>query len=118
MHQPPAEALAIPGMPSISDRLYNQDLAPTKREGRKWSAYNFFTLWANDVHSLGNYVFAIGLFALGLGTWQILLSFLRRRRVAVPAAVPVRLHGRQDRRPLPGDEPDQLRHPRRPDRRR
>jgi nucleobase:cation symporter-1, NCS1 family len=76
MHQPPAEALAIPGMPSISDRLYNQDLAPTKREGRRWSAYNIFTLWANDVHSLGNYVFAIGLFALGLGAWQILLSFL------------------------------------------
>jgi NCS1 family nucleobase:cation symporter-1 len=76
MHQPPAEALAIPGMPSISERLYNQDLAPTKRAGRRWSAYNIFTLWANDVHSLGNYVFAIGLFALGLGAWQILLSFL------------------------------------------
>lgn len=33
-------------------------------------------LWANDVHSLGNYTFAIGLFALGLGVWQILLAFL------------------------------------------
>ena len=76
MHQPPAAALADPDLPSISDRLYNQDLAPTMRAGRRWSSYNIFTLWANDVHSLGNYAFAIGLFALGLGAWQILLSFL------------------------------------------
>ena len=52
----------------VDPSLYNHDLAPTKREGRKWSAYNFFALWANDVHSLGNYSFAMGLFALGLGT--------------------------------------------------
>ena len=60
----------------VSPRLYNADLAPTKRVGRRWSAYSIFTLWANDVHSLGNYAFAIGLFALGLGAWQILLAFL------------------------------------------
>ena len=60
----------------LSPRLYNKDLAPTKKAGRTWSAYNIFTLWANDVHSLGNYAFAIGLFALGLGAWQILLAFL------------------------------------------
>lgn len=61
----------------VSPQLYNQDLAPTKQAGRTWSAYNIFALWANDVHSLGNYAFAIGLFALGLGAWQILgaLSF-------------------------------------------
>lgn len=57
-------------------KAYNADLAPTKRVGRRWSTYNIFTLWANDVHSLGNYAFAIGLFALGLGAWQILLAFL------------------------------------------
>lgn len=61
---------------SLSTKLYNADLAPTKRAGRRWSGYNIFTLWANDVHSLGNYAFAIGLFALGLGAWQILLAFL------------------------------------------
>lgn len=60
----------------VSMKLYNADLAPTQRAGRRWSAYNIFTLWANDVHSLGNYAFAIGLFALGLGAWQILLAFL------------------------------------------
>ena len=58
--------------PGVSPGLYNQDLAPTKKQGRTWSAYNIFALWANDVHSLGNYSFAIGLFALGLGGWQIL----------------------------------------------
>ncbi|WP_104063701.1 NCS1 family nucleobase:cation symporter-1 [Arthrobacter sp. 4R501] len=60
----------------VSPRLYNEDLAPTTRKGRTWHAYSIFTLWANDVHSLGNYVFAIGLFALGLGGWQIILAFL------------------------------------------
>ncbi|MGB6245209.1 NCS1 family nucleobase:cation symporter-1 [Gordonia sp. (in: high G+C Gram-positive bacteria)] len=66
---------AAPALPAgVSGALYNNDLAPTKREGRRWSGYNIFTLWANDVHSLGNYAFAIGLFALGLGGWQILLA--------------------------------------------
>ncbi|MBS1906138.1 MAG: NCS1 family nucleobase:cation symporter-1 [Actinobacteria bacterium] len=56
----------------ISPRLYNNDLAPTSRSTRHWSAYSIFTLWANDVHSLGNYAFAIGLFSLGLSGGAIL----------------------------------------------
>ena len=56
----------------LSPSLYNQDLAPTTRRGRSWNAYSIFTLWANDVHSLGNYAFAIGLFALGMSAGQIL----------------------------------------------
>ncbi|MBO9706132.1 MAG: cytosine permease, partial [Arthrobacter sp.] len=58
----------------LSPRLYNKDLAPTRKAGRTWTAYSIFTLWANDVHSLGNYAFAVGLFALGMGAWQILLA--------------------------------------------
>lgn len=58
-----------------SPRLYNRELAPTQAVGRPWRTYHVFTLWANDVHSLGNYTFAIGLFSLGLGVWQILLAF-------------------------------------------
>ncbi len=65
-----AHAPALPA--GVSPNLYNQDLAPSKKAGRTWSAYNIFALWANDVHSLGNYSFAIGLFAIGLGGWQIL----------------------------------------------
>jgi len=60
----------------VDPSLYNKDLAPSKREGRTWSTYNIFALWANDVHSLGNYSFAIGLFALGLGAWQVLAALL------------------------------------------
>lgn len=70
----PQPTHAVP--PGTSPELYNRDLAPTTREGRTWHAYSIFALWANDVHSLGNYAFAIGLFALGLGAWQILLAFL------------------------------------------
>lgn len=68
----PAEAETVPA--GVDPGLYNEDLAPTRRQGRTWSGYNIFALWANDVHSLGNYAFAIGLFALGLGTWQILTA--------------------------------------------
>lgn len=71
LSEPP---FATPEGYTLSASLFNQDLAPTKRKGRKWSSYSIFTLWANDVHSLGNYAFAIGLFALGLGGWQILLA--------------------------------------------
>lgn len=74
MHQPPPAAVLSPDWLPTSPRLYNQDLAPTKAAGRRWTGYSFFTLWANDVHSLGNYGFALGLFALGLGGWQILLA--------------------------------------------
>src|SRR5699024_2708594 len=56
----------------LSASLYNKDLAPTTRKARTWNAYSIFTLWANDMHSLGNYAFAIGLFALGMTGWQIL----------------------------------------------
>lgn len=59
----------------ISSRLYSSDLAPLTQEGRQWGIYSVFTLWMNVVHSLGNYTFAIGLFALGLNVWQILITF-------------------------------------------
>ena len=58
------EAASAAAGRDISPSLYNTDLAPTKRQGRRWTAYSIFTLWANDVHSLGNYAFAVGLFSL------------------------------------------------------
>lgn len=60
----------------VCPTLYSPDLAPSKQSSRSWGAYSLFTLWANDVHSLGNYAFAIGLFALGLGAWQILAALM------------------------------------------
>lgn len=63
------------GMPAgYSDRLYNEDLAPLKHQ--TWGAYNIFAFWMSDVHSVGGYVFAGSLFALGLTSWQVLISLL------------------------------------------
>ena len=75
LHVPHPDVSLHESLPAGCDAsLYNRDLAPCKQEGRTWSAYNIFALWANDVHSLGNYSFAIGLFVLGLGAWQILAA--------------------------------------------
>ncbi|MDN5918971.1 MAG: hypothetical protein L0I76_28410 [Pseudonocardia sp.] len=63
----PAERVPDAGAGTLSPRLYNRDLAPTRTTGRRWGGYNIFTLWASDVHSLGNYGFVLGLFALGRG---------------------------------------------------
>ena len=57
-----------------SDRLYNEDLAPV--EERTWSAYSLFAMWMADVHSIGGYTFAAGLFFLGLAGWQVFLALI------------------------------------------
>lgn len=55
-----------------NERLYNEDLAPTKE--RKWGTYSIFAMWMSDVHSVGGYTFAAGLFFMGLTAWQVLLA--------------------------------------------
>ncbi|MET3176729.1 UNVERIFIED_ORG: NCS1 family nucleobase:cation symporter-1 [Arthrobacter sp. UYCu721] len=65
-------SLIIP--PGASPRLYNQDLAPS--EHRTWGFYSLFAMWMSDIHSLGGYTFAAGLFALGLGAWQVFLALV------------------------------------------
>lgn len=59
--------------PGYSPRLYNEDLGPVEQ---KWSWYNIFAFWMSDVHSVGGYVFAASLFALGLASWQVLIALL------------------------------------------
>ncbi|GGM22947.1 nitrate reductase [Pseudomonas asuensis] len=56
-----------------SDKLYNEDLGPTPQT---WTWYNIFAFWMSDVHSVGGYVFAASLFALGLASWQVLVALL------------------------------------------
>jgi NCS1 family nucleobase:cation symporter-1 len=58
----------------ISPRLTNQDLAPEKKQ--KWGWYSIFAFWMSDVHSVGGYVFAASLFALGLNGIQVFISLL------------------------------------------
>ena len=55
-------------------RLTNEDLAPLKKQ--TCGSYNIFAFWMSDVHSVGGYVFAGSLFALGLTSWQVLISLL------------------------------------------
>lgn len=65
---------ALPDSAAYSDRLYNHDLAPLRPQ--TWGAYNIFAFWMSDVHSVGGYVFAGSLFALGLTSWQVLICLL------------------------------------------
>ena len=55
--------------PGYDPRLTNEDLAPLKKQ--TWSSYNIFAFWMSDVHSVGGYVTAGSLFALGLASWQV-----------------------------------------------
>nr|WP_314142325.1 NCS1 family nucleobase:cation symporter-1 [uncultured Rhodococcus sp.] len=55
-------------------RLTNEDLAPLKKQ--TWTSYNLFAFWMSDVHSVGGYVTAGSLFALGLASWQVLIALL------------------------------------------
>ncbi|HLU58786.1 MAG TPA: NCS1 family nucleobase:cation symporter-1 [Pseudonocardia sp.] len=60
--------------PPYDDRLTNEDLAPLRHQ--RWGSYNFFAFWMSDVHSVGGYVTAGSLFALGLAAWQVLVALL------------------------------------------
>jgi nucleobase:cation symporter-1, NCS1 family len=60
--------------PGYDPRLTNEDLAPLKRQ--TWGQYNIFAFWMSDVHSVGGYITAGSLFALGLSSWQVLVSLL------------------------------------------
>lgn len=59
---------------SYDPRLTNEDLAPLAKQS--WTSYNIFAFWMSDVHSVGGYVTAGSLFALGLTSWQVLISLL------------------------------------------
>ena len=55
-------------------RLTNEDLAPLRHQ--TWTWYNIFAFWMSDVHSVGGYVFAGSLFALGIAAWQVLVALV------------------------------------------
>ncbi len=67
---------AGPGVikPGYSDLLANEDLAPLRKQS--WSSYNIFAFWMSDVHSVGGYVTAGSLFALGIASWQVLIALI------------------------------------------
>ena len=67
-----------PGAPLIKQgydpTLTNVDLAPLTKQS--WSSYNIFAFWMSDVHSVGGYVTAGSLFALGIASWQVLIALI------------------------------------------
>ncbi|HZU00732.1 MAG TPA: NCS1 family nucleobase:cation symporter-1, partial [Ktedonobacteraceae bacterium] len=71
----PTDAMQHLGVPpGASPRLFNEDLAPARE--RRWGTYSVFALWMSDVHNIGNYTFASGLFVLGLAAWQVLVALV------------------------------------------
>ncbi|WP_330254026.1 NCS1 family nucleobase:cation symporter-1 [Nocardia sp. NBC_00565] len=68
----PAPPVSAP--PAYDPRLTNADLAPLRKQ--TWGSYNIFAFWMSDVHSVGGYVTAGSLFALGLASWQVLAALL------------------------------------------
>src|SRR5258706_15494727 len=60
--------------PGYDPRLTNEDLAPLRHQ--TWSAYNIFAFWMSDVHSVGGYLTAGSLFALGIAGWQVLVALI------------------------------------------
>ncbi|MGY3567130.1 cytosine/uracil/thiamine/allantoin permease [Sinomonas sp. RB5] len=60
--------------PGRDPRLSNKDLDPLTHQ--RWGSYNIFAFWMSDVHSVGGYVTAGSLFALGLASWQVLISLV------------------------------------------
>jgi nucleobase:cation symporter-1, NCS1 family len=61
-------------IPGASPRLINEDLAPARQ--RTWRFFDLFAMWMSDVHSIGGYTFAAGLFFLGLAGWQVLAALI------------------------------------------
>lgn len=60
--------------PGYDPSLYNDDLAPA--QVRDWGAYSLFCMWMSDIHSVGGYTFAAGLFFLGLNGWWVFFALV------------------------------------------
>ncbi|RPD83174.1 NCS1 family nucleobase:cation symporter-1 [Neisseria weixii] len=67
----PAYIKKLKSIKPTNQRLSNDDLLPAEKN---WNWYNIFAFWMSDVHSVGGYMFAGTLFALGLTSWQILIT--------------------------------------------
>ncbi|MEN3793288.1 NCS1 family nucleobase:cation symporter-1 [Fulvimarina sp. MAC3] len=57
--------------------LYNEDLAPLPKSQRKWSWFEIFNVWSNDIQSLFGYTLAATLFITsGLNGWWVFLGII------------------------------------------
>lgn len=60
----------------LDPRLYNQDLAPTRIAQRKWTTFNYATLWIGMAHNIPTYLMAGSFIALGMSWWVAVLTVL------------------------------------------
>nr|WP_297458565.1 NCS1 family nucleobase:cation symporter-1 [uncultured Halomonas sp.] len=61
----------------IDPRLYNDDLAPIKRDKRSWGWFEIFNVWSNDIQSLFGYTLAASLFLnYGLNGWAVMAAII------------------------------------------
>ncbi len=58
------------------DRLFNEDLAPTRVASRTWSTYTYAALWISMAHCIPTYMLASGLIGKGMNWWQALMTIL------------------------------------------
>jgi NCS1 family nucleobase:cation symporter-1 len=65
-----------PGVALAGSRLYNDDLAPTTLERRRWTTYNFAALWVSMAHCIPTYMLASGLIRAGMNWRQALFTIL------------------------------------------
>lgn len=63
-----------PAQLETSPTLSNPDINPVRQQ--TWGVYNLFAMWMSNVHSVAGYVFAAGLFTLGLAGWQVFTALL------------------------------------------
>ncbi|MFZ0443271.1 MAG: cytosine permease, partial [Bacillus sp. (in: firmicutes)] len=50
---------------------FNEDILPTKPEGRNWNIGNYASVWMGSVHNIPNYIAVGGLFAIGMSVGQV-----------------------------------------------
>ncbi|WP_168016634.1 NCS1 family nucleobase:cation symporter-1 [Halomonas salinarum] len=61
----------------IDPRLYNDDLAPLKKQDRRWGWFEIFNVWSNDIQSLFGYTLAASLFiSYGLNGWAVMAAII------------------------------------------
>src|SRR5262245_45986429 len=85
--------------------LYNEDLAPVRVAGRKWSTYNYAALWISMAHCLPTYTIAAkliddgmswaqALVVVGLGNIIVLLPILANSHAGTKYGIPFPVYAR------------------------
>lgn len=86
---------------SRSDRLYNDDLAPTGRADRTWGAFSLTSVWFASMHNIGQYTMAAGLIFLGISPIQVIVGCLLGFLVCYLAVLALGFAGQRHGIPYP-----------------